>query len=179
MNNHYLDATNVCRWKYRCINLRLRHWNNADKKFQQYKSLNFSNHPIRYSTWTTTVIWISTQPISNYYGDTENVITLYMYDTMLLDLIQTQVHNKMLDVNSQVWPNQGISPVLLPTEQLCWQLCNHGGQHLKKIQLIKWCSVIMTVIRSMQETEQPYQSRSKEHISPTNLSKRNGLALPI
>ena len=24
---------------------------------------------------TTTVIWISTQPISNYYGDTEKVIT--------------------------------------------------------------------------------------------------------
>ena len=50
-------------------------YNNADKKFQQYKRLNFSNHPIRYSTETTTVIWISTQPISNYYGDTENVIT--------------------------------------------------------------------------------------------------------
>ena len=54
---------------------RLRHSKNADKKFQQYNRLNFSNHPIRYSTETTTVIWISTQPISNYYGDTENVIT--------------------------------------------------------------------------------------------------------
>ena len=31
-------------------NLRLRHSNNVDKKFQQYKSLKFSNHPIRYST---------------------------------------------------------------------------------------------------------------------------------
>ena len=70
MNNNYLVATNACR-----INLRLRHSNNADKKFQQFKRLNFSNHPIRYSTETTTVIWISTQPISNYYGDAEKVIT--------------------------------------------------------------------------------------------------------
>ena len=47
---------------------------NADKKFQHYKSLNFSNHPIRSSTETTTVIWISTQPISNCYGDTERLL---------------------------------------------------------------------------------------------------------
>ena len=75
MNNMHSVAKNACRWKYRRINLRLRHSNNADKKFQQYIRLNFSNHPIRYSTETTTVKWISTQPISNYYGDTENVIT--------------------------------------------------------------------------------------------------------
>ena len=49
-----------------------------DKKFKQYNSLNFTNHPIRYSAESTTVIWISTQPISNYYGDTENVITFLM-----------------------------------------------------------------------------------------------------
>ena len=73
----HLVSTNACRWKYRriTINLQLRHSNNADKKFQQYKRLNFSNHPIRYSTESTAVIWISTQPISNYYGDMENVIT--------------------------------------------------------------------------------------------------------
>ena len=65
----------MCRWKYRRINLQLRHSNNADKKFQQFKRLNSSNHPIRYSTETTAVIWISTQPISNYYGDKEKVIT--------------------------------------------------------------------------------------------------------
>ena len=75
MNKNCLVATNARRWKYRRINLRLRHSNNADKKFQQFKRLNFSNHPIRYITETTTVIWISTQPISNYYGDTEKVIT--------------------------------------------------------------------------------------------------------
>ena len=75
MNNIHLVATNACCWKYRRINSRLRHSNNADKKYQQYKSLNISNHPIRYSTETTRVIWISTQPISNYYGDTEKVIT--------------------------------------------------------------------------------------------------------
>ena len=75
MNKNCLVATNACRWKYQRINLRLRHSNNADKKFQQFKRLNFSNHPIRYSTETTTVIWISTQSISNYYGDTEKVIT--------------------------------------------------------------------------------------------------------
>ena len=34
MNNYYLDATNACR-KYRHINLRLRHSNNVDKKFQR------------------------------------------------------------------------------------------------------------------------------------------------
>ena len=73
MNNMHLVAINACRWKYRRINLRLRHSNNADKKFQQY--LTFSNHPIRYSTETTSVILISTQPISNYYCDTENDIT--------------------------------------------------------------------------------------------------------
>ena len=33
------------------------------------------NNAIRYSTEPTTVIWILTQPISNYYGDTEKVIT--------------------------------------------------------------------------------------------------------
>ena len=71
----YLVAKNACRWKYRRINLWLRHSNNADKKFQQFKRLIFSNHPIRYSTETTTVIWISTKPISYYYGDTEKVIT--------------------------------------------------------------------------------------------------------
>ena len=75
MNNIHLVATNACRWKYRRINFRLRQSNNANKKFQQYKRLNFSNPPIRYSTETTTVIWISTQTISNYYGDTENVTT--------------------------------------------------------------------------------------------------------
>ena len=75
MNKNNLVATNACRWKYRRINLRLRHSNYADMKFQQFKRLNFSNHPIRYSTETTTVIWISTQPISNYYDDTEKVIT--------------------------------------------------------------------------------------------------------
>ena len=75
MNKNYLVITNACRWKYRRINIRLRHSNNADKKFQQFKRLNFSNHPIRYSTKTTTVIWISIRPISNYYGDTEKVIT--------------------------------------------------------------------------------------------------------
>ena len=36
MNKYYLDATNVRRWKYRRINLQLRHSNNADKKFQRY-----------------------------------------------------------------------------------------------------------------------------------------------
>ena len=46
MYNMHLVATNACRWKYRRINLLLRHSNNADKKFQQYKRLNFSNHPI-------------------------------------------------------------------------------------------------------------------------------------
>ena len=75
MNKNYIVATNVYRWKYRRINLRLRHSNNADNKFQQFKRLNFSNHPIRYSTETTVVIWISTQPISNYYSDTEKVVT--------------------------------------------------------------------------------------------------------
>ena len=75
MKKNCLVTTNACRWKYRRINLRLRHSNNAEKKFQQFKRLNFSNHPIIYSTETTTVIWISTQPISNYYGDTEKVIT--------------------------------------------------------------------------------------------------------
>ena len=35
----------------------------------------FLNNPIRYSKETTTLIWISTQPISNYYGDTEKIIT--------------------------------------------------------------------------------------------------------
>ena len=75
MNKNYLIATNACRWKYWHIDLRQRHSNNADKKFQQFKRLNFSNHPIRYSTETSTVIWISIQPISNYYGDTEKVIT--------------------------------------------------------------------------------------------------------
>ena len=75
MNKNYLVVTNACRLKYLRINLRLRHSNNADKKFQQFKRLNFSNHPIRYSPETTTVIWISAQPISNYDGDTENVIT--------------------------------------------------------------------------------------------------------
>ena len=53
MNKNCLVATNACRWKYRRINLRLRHSNNADKKFQQFKRLNFSNHPIRYSTEAT------------------------------------------------------------------------------------------------------------------------------
>ena len=75
MNKNYLVTTNACRWKYWRINLQLRHSNNADKKFQQFKRLDFSNHPIRYSTETTTVIWISTQPISNHYGDMEKVIT--------------------------------------------------------------------------------------------------------
>ena len=75
MNKNYLVATNACRWKYRRINLRQRHSDNADKKFQQFNRLNFSNHPIRYSTKTTTVIWISYKLISNYYGDTEKVIT--------------------------------------------------------------------------------------------------------
>ena len=37
--------------------------------------------------------WYGFQPISNYYGDTENVIT-FKNDTMLLDMIQTQVQNK-------------------------------------------------------------------------------------
>ena len=89
MNKNYLVATNA----YRRINLRLRHSNNADKKFQQFKRLNFSNHPIRYSTETTTVIWVSTKPISNYYGDTEKGYH-FLNDTMLLDMIQTQVQNK-------------------------------------------------------------------------------------
>ena len=41
MNNYYLDATNARHWKYRCINLLLRHSNNVDKKFQRQISLNF------------------------------------------------------------------------------------------------------------------------------------------
>ena len=86
MNNIHLIATNACRWKYRLINLRLHHSNNTDKKFKQYKSLNFSNHPIRYSTETAMVIWISTQPMNNYYGDTEKG-NHFLNDTMLLDII--------------------------------------------------------------------------------------------
>ena len=35
MNKYYLDATNARLWKYRRINLQLRHSNNADKKFQR------------------------------------------------------------------------------------------------------------------------------------------------
>ena len=75
MNKYYLDATNARRWKYRRINLRLRHSNNADKKFQRFIKFEFKNNPIRCSKDTTTVIWLLTKPISNYYGDTENVIT--------------------------------------------------------------------------------------------------------
>ena len=41
MNKYYLNATNARRWKYERINLRLRHSNNADKKFQQSISMNF------------------------------------------------------------------------------------------------------------------------------------------
>ena len=55
MNKNYLVATNACRWKYLRINLRLRHSNNADKKIQQFKKLNFkSSNQIQYR---------------NYYGD--------------------------------------------------------------------------------------------------------------
>ena len=76
MNKYYLVDTNGCRCKYRRIDLRLHHSNNADKKFHAtIAKFEFLNNPIRYSKETNTVIWISTQPISNYYGDKENVIT--------------------------------------------------------------------------------------------------------
>ena len=42
------------------------------------KSWRAKNKSIRYSTETTMVIWNSTQPISNYYGNTEKVITFLM-----------------------------------------------------------------------------------------------------
>ena len=61
MDKNYLVAANACRWKYRRINLRLRHSNNADKKFQQFKRFNFSNHPIRYNKKTTRVPVLSHQ----------------------------------------------------------------------------------------------------------------------
>ena len=75
MNKYYLNATNARRWKYERINLRLRHSNNADKKFQQSISMNFEIIQSDTIKKPTTVIWISIQPISNYNGDTENPIT--------------------------------------------------------------------------------------------------------
>ena len=45
------------------------------QKVPTINKFEFLNNPIRYGKETTTVIWISTKPISNYYGDTEKVIT--------------------------------------------------------------------------------------------------------
>ena len=43
---------------------------------------------------TTTVTWVSTPPISNYYGDAENVITFLSHNVFeILDMKQTQVRN--------------------------------------------------------------------------------------
>ena len=97
MNDIHLVDTNACRWKYRRINLRLRHSNNADKKFQQCKRLNFSNHPIRYSTETTTVIpsqSATTTVIRKGYH--------FLNDPMLLDMIQPQVGYTIKRCNNDV-----------------------------------------------------------------------------
>ena len=95
MNKYYLIATNAYRWKYQRINLQLRYSNNADaKKFQQLISLNFrisqSDRVQKLLRWygfqpsqsaTTIILW--------WYGKGYH----FLNDTMLLDMIQTQVQN--------------------------------------------------------------------------------------
>ena len=79
MNMYYLDATNARRWKYRRINLQLRHSNNVDKKFQRQISLNFKI--IQSDTVKQLLRW---------YGKCYH----FLNDTMLLDMIKMQVQNK-------------------------------------------------------------------------------------
>ena len=79
MNNIHLVATNACRWKYWRINLRLHHLNNADKRFQTIHKFEFlkSSNQIQYRNYNGDSDFnpANQQLLTDYYGDTENVIT--------------------------------------------------------------------------------------------------------